>query len=92
MTLSMTKWIAKARALTLFSTLSSVVFSSGAVTIITNDDGTAKVSHKTPADVAAAELFKQCFPNVPAVKPPLPDTPEANKITLLSSGATVTRR
>ena len=87
----MTKWIAKARTFTLFSTLSSVVFSCGAVTIITNADGSAKVSHKTPAEIASAELFQQCFPNVPAVKPPLPDTPAADKITLLSSGATVTQ-
>ncbi|CED61712.1 LPS-assembly protein lptD [Moritella viscosa] len=88
MKLSMTKWIVKMRLLTLFSTLSGVVFSASAATIITNADGTSSIldDSTTPSELS---LFKQCYPYVPAIKPPLADTKAANEIQLLSNDAKV---
>ncbi|MGR6781005.1 LPS assembly protein LptD [Moritella viscosa] len=84
----MTKWIVKMRLLTLFSTLSGVVFSASAATIITNADGTSSIldDSTTPSELS---LFKQCYPYVPAIKPPLADTKAANEIQLLSNDAKV---
>ncbi|CAM2995796.1 LPS assembly protein LptD [Moritella viscosa] len=76
------------RLLTLFSTLSGVVFSASAATIITNADGTSSIldDSTTPSELS---LFKQCYPYVPAIKPPLADTKAANEIQLLSNDAKV---
>jgi len=91
MKLSMTKWIVKMRLFTLFTTLSGVVFSASAATIITNDDGTSTFVDDLTASAELAELtlFKQCYPYVPAIKPPIADTKAANEIQLLSNGAKV---
>ena len=91
MKLSMTKWIVKMRLFTLFSTLSGVVFSASAATIITNEDGTSAIIDDVTASSELAELslFKQCYPYVPAIKPPIEDTKAANEIQLLSDNAKV---
>ena len=87
----MTKWIVKMRLFTLFSTLSGVVLSASAATIITNDDGTSTIVDDVTAssELAALTLFKQCYPYVPAIKPPIADTKAANEIKLLSNNAKV---
>ncbi len=74
----MIKWISKAQALTLFSTLMSVSFSGAASTIVTTTDA------QTTDSTAEETLFKQCFPYVPDVKPPITDPEEAKMMTLLS--------
>ncbi|QUM87837.1 LPS assembly protein LptD [Moritella sp. 36] len=91
MKLSMTKWIVKMRLFTLFSTLSGVVFSASAATIITNEDGISTIIDDVTASSELAELslFKQCYPYVPAIKPPITDTKAANEIQLLSDDAKV---
>ncbi|WP_228140275.1 LPS assembly protein LptD [Moritella sp. JT01] len=87
----MTKWIVKMRLFTLFSTLSGVVFSASAATIITNEDGISTIVDDVTAASELAELnwFKQCYPYVPAIKPPIEDTKAANEILLLSDNAKV---
>ncbi|KXO11961.1 Outer membrane protein Imp, required for envelope biogenesis / Organic solvent tolerance protein precursor [Moritella sp. JT01] len=79
------------RLFTLFSTLSGVVFSASAATIITNEDGISTIVDDVTAASELAELnwFKQCYPYVPAIKPPIEDTKAANEILLLSDNAKV---
>ncbi|MFT5879540.1 MAG: LPS-assembly protein [Moritella sp.] len=91
MNLSMTKWISKSRTITLLFTLTSVVFQTGAATIITNDDGSSAIVSKTPSKVAEVDLFKQCYSYVPEVKVPTADTQADRKIQLSSKNATVTQ-
>ncbi|MDX2320558.1 MAG: LPS assembly protein LptD [Moritella sp.] len=87
----MTKWIVKMRLFTLFTTLSGVVLSASAATIITNEDGTSTaIDDMTAAsELAELTLFKQCYPYVPAIKPAIEDTKAANEIQLLSNSAKV---
>lgn len=91
MKLSMTKWIVNMRLFTIFSTLSGVVFSASAATIITNEDGTSAIIDDATDVTEQAELtlFKQCYPYVPAIKPPIEDPKAANEIQLLSNDAKV---
>ncbi|MBL1418167.1 MAG: LPS assembly protein LptD [Moritella sp.] len=93
MKLSMTKWIVKMRLLTLLSTLSGVVFSASAATIITNEDGTSRTIDDSivTSELAELTLFKQCYPYVPAIKPPIEDSKANNEIQLLSNSAKVTQ-
>jgi len=87
----MTKWIVKMRLFTIFSTLSGVVFSASAATIITNADGSSTIVSDATAlqEQAELSLFKQCFPYVPPIKPPIADSKAANEIQLLSNDAKV---
>jgi len=91
MKLSMTKWIVNMRLFTLFSTLSGVVFSASAATIITNEDGTSSTidDATTTSEAAELTLFKQCYPYVPEIKAPIEDSKAANEIQLLSNNAKV---
>lgn len=91
MKLSMTKWIVKMRFSTLLATLSGVVFSASAATIITNEDGSSTIidDATAAAESSTLTLFKQCYPYVPAIKPPIKDTKSANQIQLLSNDAKV---
>ncbi|MFT7680808.1 MAG: LPS-assembly protein [Moritella dasanensis] len=91
MKLSMTKWIVKMRLFTLFSTLSGVVFSASAATIVTNADGSSTIVDDATAayELPELSLFKQCFPYVPPIKPPIEDSKAANEIQLLSNDAKV---
>jgi len=89
MKLSMTKWIVNMRLFTLFSTLSSVIFSASATTLITNDDGSSTVVTKSAMELASADLFNQCYSHVPPVKPPVANTTDSQRIQLLSNNASV---
>lgn len=92
MTVSMTKWVYKAHALTLLTTLSSVAFTANAATTITNDDGSSStVSSDSIREASRAQIFQQCFSYVPEIKPEVTDPKKAAEIKLSSKRSVVTQ-
>ena len=91
MKLTMTKLVSKIRTLSLFTTLYGVMFSLSATTTVINDDGSQTTLDPDNEQFKQALLFKQCYPNVPAIKPALEDSAEAGQIKLSSKRATVSQ-
>lgn len=91
MKLTMTKLVSKIRTISLFTTLYGVMFSLSATTTVINNDGSQTIVDPENEKFKQAPLFKQCYPNVPAVKVALNDAAEAGQIKLSSRRATVTQ-
>jgi len=91
MKLTMTKLVSKMRTISLFTTLYGVVFSLSAATTVINDDGSQTTIDPENEKFKQALLFKQCYPNVPPLKPTLKNDGKAEQVKLSSKRATLTQ-